>query len=202
MKPDTAFQPCFDPNTDVQPLTYIPQFNLWRDTEPGFDANFAAEPEHDWYPLETGAEVWLVAAEDMQPAFYVEYQGQYIRVTGDRIPLGTAALHRHVRWTVDGGDPLFDPLRTVWWGVFLLEDRGGTGYTPSAPFTVKFAIAECEAGDVDGNGVVDFNDINPFVRVLTDPAAATLLERCAADANRDGYVNFRDINAFVGLLTS
>ncbi|MEW6250452.1 MAG: hypothetical protein AB1716_07380 [Planctomycetota bacterium] len=55
-------------------------------------------------------------------------------------------------------------------------------------------------GDVNIDGFLNFDDINPFVGVLTgqnpDPRA-----RIAADINRDGVVNFADINPFVALLS-
>jgi hypothetical protein len=55
-------------------------------------------------------------------------------------------------------------------------------------------------GDVNLDGVVDFDDINPFVGVLTgqdlDPG-----HRTASDINRDGVVDFDDINPFVALVS-
>jgi hypothetical protein len=61
-------------------------------------------------------------------------------------------------------------------------------------------------GDTDCDGDVDFDDINPFVLALSDPAAYQLLypncELGAADCNGDGVVDFDDINAFVALLSA
>ncbi len=198
LKPYDAEHPCFDPEVGVGILTEVA--DSYRSVDPGFDANFDADPDLDFYQLEPGAEIYLVAYEDMDPAFHVEYQGQRIDFTGDDIALGSSALHRHVRFIVDQTDPDFDPLRTLWTGTFLLLDDGTTGYADSAPFTLRFSIVECEAGDVDGDGVVSFDDIAPFVSILGDPQEATLEERCAADANRDGYVTFDDIAPFVALL--
>jgi hypothetical protein len=82
----------------------------------------------------------------------------------------------------------------------VLVDQGSTGYTESQPFTLRFSIVECEAGDVNGDGLADIHDINPFVSVLAGPEAASDEQRCAADVNRDGYVTIRDINPFVQLL--
>ena len=55
--------------------------------------------------------------------------------------------------------------------------------------------------DVNCDGVVNFDDINPFVLALSDPAEyARQYPSCTifnADANGDGLINFDDINAFV-----
>ena len=60
-------------------------------------------------------------------------------------------------------------------------------------------------GDLNCDGAVNFDDINPFVQVLSDPAGwqqqypgCPLLN---GDCNGDGLVNFDDINAFVALLS-
>ena len=58
------------------------------------------------------------------------------------------------------------------------------------------------AADVNGDGRVDFGDINPYVEVLLQPGQATVEQRCAADINLDGWVDFGDINPFVALLTN
>jgi len=65
---------------------------------------------------------------------------------------------------------------------------------------------ECEVGDMDCDGDVDFDDINPFVLALGGQAGylaaypGCLWEN--ADCNGDGLVDFDDINAFVTLLGS
>jgi hypothetical protein len=66
---------------------------------------------------------------------------------------------------------------------------------------------ECEGlGDLSCNGVVGFDDINPFVLRLSDPAAYhNAYPNCPdarGDINGDGGVDFGDINPFVTLLSS
>jgi hypothetical protein len=59
-------------------------------------------------------------------------------------------------------------------------------------------------GDVNGDGVVDFADINPFVAVLVQVMDGEPPEPCvapAADVNQDGIVDFADINPLVQVLT-
>jgi hypothetical protein len=60
-------------------------------------------------------------------------------------------------------------------------------------------------GDLNCSGYVGFDDINPFVLILTNaPGWQQTYPDCPAlngDCNGDGAVNFGDINAFVTLLT-
>jgi predicted outer membrane repeat protein len=59
-------------------------------------------------------------------------------------------------------------------------------------------------GDLNCDGLVNFDDITPFVLAVTDPNAyAALYPACPlglADCNRDGQVDESDIDAFVALL--
>ncbi len=61
-------------------------------------------------------------------------------------------------------------------------------------------------GDVNGDGWVNFGDINPFVQYLSNPQgwfnAYPNANPANADINEDGFVNFADINPFVTLLSS
>lgn len=60
-------------------------------------------------------------------------------------------------------------------------------------------------GDLNCDGVVDFDDISPFVLALSDPAGYTAAyPNCNVlngDCNGDGFVDFNDINSFVTLLS-
>jgi hypothetical protein len=69
------------------------------------------------------------------------------------------------------------------------------------------ALRSYLAGDMDGNGVVNNQDIAPFVQALTDPsayaAAFPLLSGPAiGDVNDDGTFNNQDIAPFVAALTA
>jgi len=63
----------------------------------------------------------------------------------------------------------------------------------------------CVVGDLNCDGGIGFDDINPFVLRLATPAQYELLyPDCPdenGDINRDGTVGFRDINPFVELLS-
>jgi hypothetical protein len=200
--------PCFDPSDGIATLTFYPGSNSWRTDTPGFDANFESDPPHDYYTLQAGASIRLVAYEDMEPALRVMYQTQTIRYAGDYISLGSYVLHRHPVFIVDANDPAYDPIRTMWWGTFTFHDAGSTQYAESDPFAIRLCVLDPNSfvvGDVSEDGSVDFGDINPFVGVIvtaqSDPAALTVRQRCEGDINLDGYVDFGDINPFVMMLS-
>lgn len=61
------------------------------------------------------------------------------------------------------------------------------------------------AGDFSGDGIVNVEDINPFILALTNPTAYAAQHLYAdllvLDPNGDGLINIEDINPFVDLLT-
>jgi hypothetical protein len=176
----------------------------FTDDRPGFDGNVESSPEHDFYSIferEGTSDLWLVAVSDPSPALTIRYTSRYvIDEAGESLPLG-ADVHRHVIYRISKNESDgYDPIRVHWSCDFVIEDRGSTGLQTSAPFTMYFSTVKCLLGDVNQDAEVNFDDIDPFVVVLTDPAAASVEDRCAADADRDGYVTFDDIDAFVALL--
>ncbi|MBK9127245.1 MAG: hypothetical protein IPM13_05550 [Phycisphaerales bacterium] len=62
------------------------------------------------------------------------------------------------------------------------------------------------AGDMDCDGDVDFDDIDPFVLALQGPGAYNAAHPCCpwlnGDTSNDGQVTFDDIDAFVDLIGS
>lgn len=59
-----------------------------------------------------------------------------------------------------------------------------------------FGCSPGSLGDVNGDGVVNFLDISPFVAALSAGEF-----RCEADMNFDGVVNFLDIAPFIAILS-
>ncbi len=57
-------------------------------------------------------------------------------------------------------------------------------------------IADCLVGDINLDGDVNLQDVNPFVNLITGG-----LFQCEADVNADGSVNLSDVAPFVGLLS-
>jgi hypothetical protein len=68
-----------------------------------------------------------------------------------------------------------------------------------------WAVSAVRPGDLNCDGVVNFDDINAFVLAIGDPAGYEaqfpLCNRMNADCNGDSLMNFDDINGFVALLS-
>ncbi len=54
---------------------------------------------------------------------------------------------------------------------------------------------DCLKGDVNGDGIVNGEDIGPFVRVLLE--GGTFFQRCTADMNTSGEADVLDVDEFV-----
>jgi hypothetical protein len=85
---------------------------------------------------------------------------------------------------------------------FLMVD------TPAIMFdnvSLQVSVEAGLPGDFNGDGVVNTEDINPFILALTDPTGfATAfpdVDPLAADPNGDSLINTEDINPFIALLT-
>ncbi len=76
-----------------------------------------------------------------------------------------------------------------------------------SPVTCEVFLTPCGAGisDLDCDGSVSVDDINPFVLALTDPAGYDLMfpdcDRLSGDCNGDGVLSLADINCFVAHIT-
>ena len=92
-------------------------------------------------------------------------------------------------------------------GTFASVDVFGTNnptFVDYQQHLVRVLVSSNVVGDMNCDGVVNFNDINPFVLALTGQAAYNVqYPNCNwlnADCNADGSVNFADIDPFVALL--
>ncbi len=100
---------------------------------------------------------------------------------------------------------------TVNWGLWVINSLDPLGGQPVIPptesWTTSFLVTREGAypGDFNADGVVDTQDINPFVLALVDPAAyaATYpnVDPLLADPNQDGLINTEDINLWIQYLT-
>ncbi len=91
------------------------------------------------------------------------------------------------------------------WGQTLYDLWVAIGKGAPIPMvSASCAVLPVAPGDLNCDGVVDFDDINPFVLALTDPAGyAAAFPACNilnGDLTGDGLVTFDDINPFVALL--
>ncbi len=76
----------------------------------------------------------------------------------------------------------------------------GAAYLENIVFEVSAVVTSRIRGDFDGNGVVDLDDVPPFVTVLLDPDAATEDDRWTADMDEDEEITGLDIQPLVDAL--
>lgn len=60
----------------------------------------------------------------------------------------------------------------------------------------------CVRGDVNGDGLIDGDDIQPFVEAVTGAPCLSPVDFCRLDVNSDFQVNDNDVQVFVDLLIS
>ncbi|MEM4258128.1 MAG: hypothetical protein QXL17_03130 [Candidatus Thermoplasmatota archaeon] len=70
----------------------------------------------------------------------------------------------------------------------------------------EYQTSPCSPGDMNNDGVVDFDDVNIFIDALSMDEMEFITihpESCywAADCNQDGVVDFNDINSFITILS-
>ena len=114
--------------------------------------------------------------------------------------------------SVPPGVPGAPPIGTTW----ILPRDEETGFAIELPtyraetgvdaYELAFTIGAANLpGDMDGNGVVDFDDVGPFVLGLNDPGAFLdqfgLPPADRGDMDTDGDLDFDDINRFAMVLT-
>jgi hypothetical protein len=93
-----------------------------------------------------------------------------------------------------------------WYDCFITDACGGSATSNAAHLVVNTGVGAGRA-DLNCDGLVDFDDINPFVMALSAGEAEYYVQypNCHfynADANSDGNVNFDDINPFVDCLSA
>ncbi|MEW6252108.1 MAG: hypothetical protein AB1716_15830 [Planctomycetota bacterium] len=90
-------------------------------------------------------------------------------------------------------------------GLLSFSRRNTQHYYGRPPLALRLLAPRTRPGDLNCDRQVNFDDINPFVLVLSDPQAwQQQYPNCPllnGDCNRDGRVNFDDINPFVALLS-
>ncbi len=114
-------------------------------------------------------------------------------------------------WTTAGGggtsvSASFELAATVGQTQANSVALSGGGFTLVGGFWVPPPAPALHPGDLNCDGIVDFDDINPFIIALADPVAyQQAYPDCNflnGDCNGDGYVDFDDINPFIVLLSS
>lgn len=163
----------------------------------GYETCFAYDfliPESAWfYQPDAQATYWLsiAAAYDVQPPpeHLWGWKTRRRHWNDDAVRI-FAPLPPTIGQPFETGQPIED-AEGSWDMAFVLT-------TPIAPPGI------CR-GDLNGDNLINFGDINPFVLRLSNPAAYHELYPCVpeenADVNGNGVVGFDDINPFVALLS-
>lgn len=75
------------------------------------------------------------------------------------------------------------------------EDFAGAG-------NGSYESIACTPGDVNNDGLINGDDVQAFVTVMTTPGVASAVEFCASDIVPTGSIATDDLEAFIGLLTN
>jgi hypothetical protein len=94
---------------------------------------------------------------------------------------------------------------TGWHSTVAFGDSWTGGGSGSLTYWDYVRFGTVLRGDVNGDGNVDFDDVNPFIEALSATRSDFALAHpswswLAADCNHDGEVNFDDISPFTALL--
>jgi acetyl esterase/lipase len=137
--------------------------------------------------------------------------GPFYHVTGEDPPFHIAHGTNDTTVPPSQSQQLYDALvaASVPATLRLVQGAGhGLPATEDAyvrDFFLTHLTAPALPADLNCDGVVNFDDINPFVLAISDPAAyAAAYPDCNfmnGDCNSDGLVDFDDINPFVVLLS-
>ncbi len=202
----------FDPDETPVRLSEVngPFFWGWTLSNPGFDHITMAYPELGFYPLDSGAGIWLEVVS-IDPALYIVIPPTYTWLDGpgQSTRLGDGgSLHKHLIWHIDSTDPAYDPAQVIWEVTLILRDeRGAGGHATSAPFTLRFITRILIPGDLDYDGDVDMDDFEIFERCRTAPGIAPAGKYCEpevedckpcsqTDLDKDGDVDQDDFAVF------
>ncbi len=171
-------------------------------------ASYRNEDGHVWYMLNSGGQ-YITALDDVPNtpgwASYNQYLGVFWNNTHDPVTHATddpltpmQNLANFTGYTIYGfeeGETDAPPL--VW---MVAGYDAATGQV----LTAVYGLPEAIPGDFDGSGVVDTQDINPFILALTNPSsfeAAYGVDPAIYDTNSDAVINTEDINPFIIILT-
>ena len=88
---------------------------------------------------------------------------------------------------------------------FGINNSGDPVFTDTIGYDVVIVAQSTDAsvpvlGDVDGNGLIEFADVDDLVAVLLDPLSVSPCDADRADVNQDTFLNGLDVQAFVNEL--
>jgi hypothetical protein len=191
----------------------VAAINLDMILHPGFD-NAEPDPDYDLDIATDPGSSWLAEYLSQQYAQYtpIDYQ---VHVDADAVSdhwsfwqwgYNAVGVHENTVWEIWGGsnDTYHQPTDAMDNPDFDWEF--GRHAIRGAVVALAGLAGAMPIGDLNCDGSVDFDDIDPFVLALTDPAGYPIqYPNCNimnGDCNRDGLVGFDDIDPFVALLSA
>jgi hypothetical protein len=154
-----------------------------------------------------------IPPEDLSGSDYFPGPAPFLLQEGDLaypLPPDPPSASAHVRMGLNASGNGYVDLTNVYLGTVVLNvpPFGNVRVQIVAIHVVGTETIQAfnlRPGDLNCDGRVNFDDINPFVLALSDPVGYhTAFPNCTilnADINGDGAVTFHDINPFVALLT-
>ena len=219
----------------VHPCLYIAEGGVatyaYQDPDTNVVKYFDGTTTHDLGPgtifgafptVWDGAVVWVgegVGAFFAATELFYWKDGTTIRITDDDAAGGfedrsPSFWNGVLVWTRYPGDA-FAPKLYVWDGVVMEEiSATGGGYPSLHEWQVAWVDVDGLVtaplhlnGDLNCDGIVDFDDIDPFVAALSCQGGEldcwdTICPWANADCNCDNTVNFDDIDPFVAVLST
>jgi serine protease AprX len=189
----------FDPNVPTESFALATQENFYAASGPVFAVAFTHQPcvvPGGQFPIQ----VAVTNTGDLT-AHNVQVTLSGVTVIGGSNPasLGSIAPESSAVaiWTAEA------PLTQGTYPLAAAVASASYGETFTGAGNSTFQVAYCALGDMNCDGIVSFDDINPFVLALSDPLAyAATYPNCNllnGDCNFDESVDFDDINCFVAL---
>ncbi len=158
--------------------------------ETGLFPTVAQQPQAQTVPVGSPAYFSVVATGYGTLTYQWRRNGVPL-IDGDRISGATTpTLTIDPTWVADSGS----------YDVVIADDCG------AVTSAVATLTVTANLGDLNCDGVVDFDDINAFVLAIQLPSEYVNeypnCDRMLGDCNGDAYVDFNDINCFVALLSA
>jgi serine protease AprX len=191
----------FDPNVPTETFALATQENFVSAGGPAFSVSFThpacVGASQSFAVLALVTNTGDLAAYDV----FVTLEGLTIIAGDNPAALGTvlAGQQAAAAWTAEA--PAIQ-------GIYSLAATIASpsyGETFAGFGSSSYRVASCGPGDLNCDGAVNFDDINPFVLALADPDGyATAFPLCPilnGDCNPNGKVDFDDINCFIALLS-
>lgn len=172
------------------PVSVFPGFPGWAAFEQGFESTALDEPDEDFFQLDPASDIEFVLVSQDDGIRISSDSGSGFVPIGGTFHFGQPFFDFHPIWNIFDGAPGHDYSI-----VLFVRDRAAIS-SDSDPATVTFTPVRPEAGDADGNGVINAADVGVFVNVLLG-LDSNPVHRAGSDVNADGVADGDDVGPFV-----